>query len=181
MTGIRLNKKDAEILQTILNTIIQKGYASSDNLPSLTNNFLSDLPESKRVDYKYYVDLINIFNVVKIEKTIGDGFVINPIPLITKRFYVDGGFEGLFEQQQQEQIMKDEYEKIRLNKLKWDSKLSKWQAKTFWYVFVLGIVGGICGILSLTLQISDKKTNEINNNLTKEPIINQIDTTDTSR
>jgi len=39
-------------------------------------------------------------------------------------------------------------------KKKWDVRLAKWQAKTFWWVFALGAIGGICGIISLLWQLS---------------------------
>jgi len=42
---------------------------------------------------------------------------------------------------------------IEKQKLIYDSKISKWQAKTFWWVFFIGLVGGICGIISLIMKL----------------------------
>jgi hypothetical protein len=130
----------------------------------LTKSFLSDLKSSKIHDYKYYIDLLSHFNIVDIKETIGSGFVIDSIPIVTKRFYEGGGFISMYNKHQYELNLSNEYEEIRLRKLKWDSKLSKWQAKTFWYVFFLGVIGGICGIISLSIQLGnykDKTKNEI--------------------
>lgn len=50
---------------------------------------------------------------------------------------------------------KEKLKQIEEQKLINDSKISKWQAKTFWWVFVFGLIGGICGIISLTMQIKE--------------------------
>jgi len=34
-----------------------------------------------------------------------------------------------------------------------DLKLANWQVKTFWWLFGLAIFGGICGIISLVMQL----------------------------
>lgn len=38
-------------------------------------------------------------------------------------------------------------------KLNYETKLAKWQVKTFWPLFLLALLGGICGIVSLILQL----------------------------
>jgi hypothetical protein len=47
----------------------------------------------------------------------------------------------------------EKLKQIEKQKLIYDSKISKWQAKTFWWVFFIGLVGGICGIISLIMQL----------------------------
>ena len=39
-------------------------------------------------------------------------------------------------------------------KVIWDLKLTKWQAKTFWWFFCIAIIGGLSGIVSLVWQIA---------------------------
>lgn len=67
-----------------------------------------------------------------------------------KRF---GSYEKYRKQQKKEKDEKLRNEKIQSDKLLNDAKLSKWQAKTFWPLFVIALVGGICGILSLIFQL----------------------------
>jgi len=38
-------------------------------------------------------------------------------------------------------------------KLVFETKLLKWQTKTFWPLFFFAIIGGICGIISLSIQL----------------------------
>lgn len=40
-------------------------------------------------------------------------------------------------------------EKARHEKIYNDAKLSKWQAKTFWFVFIFGLIGGVYTIYSI--------------------------------
>jgi hypothetical protein len=54
----------------------------------------------------------------------------------------------------QEEYLK--LEQARNVKLYYDLKHSKWQARTFWWVFIFGLIGGICGIISLVMQINEK-------------------------
>lgn len=42
------------------------------------------------------------------------------------------------------------------NKLVIEEKLARWQAKTFWPLFILAIVGGVSGIVSLIMQVIGK-------------------------
>lgn len=149
----KISKRESEVLDVILKTVIENGHADSGNLPALGNNYLSDLDHSIKSDYKYFVNLLKKFDILEVVDTIGGGFVIYPIPLTSKDFYDEGGFVGIYEKNQNKIKYDSDLETIRMNKLKWDSKLSKWQSKTFWYVFVLGIIGGICGIVSLGLQL----------------------------
>lgn len=61
--------------------------------------------------------------------------------------YIKNNNEIIAEQKQIKQIEKQ--------KLIHDSKISKWQAKTFWWLFFIGLIGGICGIISLVMQIQE--------------------------
>lgn len=41
-------------------------------------------------------------------------------------------------------------------KEEFELKLASWQVKTFWWIFGFAIIGGICGIISLIMQLVDK-------------------------
>lgn len=65
-----------------------------------------------------------------------------------------GGWLEYLERESKDLKLKQEFEDIQFEKLKYDAKLSKWQVKTFWYIFFLSI----CGVISLGIQIFDKLT-----------------------
>lgn len=50
-------------------------------------------------------------------------------------------------------IKEERLNALKNEKLIYDSKISKWQTKTFWWIFFFGLIGGICGIISLVIQI----------------------------
>ena len=53
-------------------------------------------------------------------------------------------------------------EKNRARQIKEDEKLdtdltlAKWQKRIFWPVFIGGVIGGICGVISLIMQLTGK-------------------------
>lgn len=50
----------------------------------------------------------------------------------------------------------DKHKAIEISKLKDDAILSRWQVRTFWWVFIFGIWGGISGTISLALILKDR-------------------------
>ncbi|MFA4853115.1 MAG: hypothetical protein WC599_11405 [Bacteroidales bacterium] len=57
-----------------------------------------------------------------------------------------------------EELVKNENElkSLENQKLKSETKILRWKEKTFWYLFFLALIGGICGIISLILQLVEK-------------------------
>lgn len=60
----------------------------------------------------------------------------------------NGGWLVHLEEVNKENNRKLRKENLEIENLRWQSKLRKWQVKAFPWVFTVGIVGGICGILS---------------------------------
>ncbi len=60
-----------------------------------------------------------------------------------------GGFEKYLLYLDKENKEKEKLYKIENDKLLLDAKLSRWQVKVFWYVFILGLIGGIYTIYSI--------------------------------
>lgn len=65
-----------------------------------------------------------------------------------------------------------EFKQISLVKLKNEAKLTSWQVKTFWPVFIIALVGGILGTASFIMQISGNKTTKQEQQVV-QPIIKQ--------
>ena len=53
-----------------------------------------------------------------------------------------------------------EKEKLEIGKLKNDYTLSKWQLKTFWWVFSFGIIGGVYAIISIIIALTGETTEQ---------------------
>lgn len=53
-----------------------------------------------------------------------------------------------------------EKEKLEIGKLRNDYTLSKWQLKTFWWVFSFGIIGGVYAILSIISALTGETTEQ---------------------
>ncbi len=154
-----LTEKDVEILDFILKTAIQKGAVFPDDLPPLSGSFLGKAKEVKSKDYAYYLDLLKLYGIVEIEKNLS-GFKISPIHIKTNNFYNQGGFKAIYDKQQFDLKRKQEFDDISFRKLKSDAKLSKWQVKTFWWIFALACFGGLYSIYDLTNKIISKKQDQ---------------------
>lgn len=141
----------------ILDYIIQKSLANkcvyADELKPIGNTQLSLMKASLNADYKPYIEILENYNLIEISRTLSEGYQIKPKLPITQQFVNKGGFKQLYEEQQKENEHQKELKDLTLKKLHWDSKLSKWQANTFWWVFFLGLIGGISGIISLAMQL----------------------------
>jgi hypothetical protein len=71
---------------------------------------------------------------------------------LTQKFYDQGGYKELDKLSLASEKEQYEQENIEKGKLINEAKLAKWQRKTFWWLFFLGVIGGICGIVSLIMQ-----------------------------
>jgi hypothetical protein len=72
----------------------------------------------------------------------------------TQLFYEQGGYAKRNEIKKQIQDENLRNKRIQDEKLRSEAKLAKWQVKTFWWIFLLALIGGICGIVSLVMQLT---------------------------
>ena len=64
---------------------------------------------------------------------------------------VHGGIENFLQYEQTEKEKQEQITEITNEKLKNDVKLSKWQVKTHWWVFLFGLLGVALTVVSLIL------------------------------
>lgn len=143
-----MTEKDAEILDYIVAESLKFVCLHARDLKPLDNGFLSDIEESKESAYTYYFDILKEKNVVRVEKEYNDKTGIYPIDIKTKEFIRQGGFKAILDKQNTEKQRNIEIDELTLRKLRWDTKLSKWKVKTFWPVFIFGLVGFIFGVFN---------------------------------
>lgn len=72
---------------------------------------------------------------------------------IRKQILLDGGWINHKEKSLKRGQEKSRVEKAINEKAITDARLSELQLKTFWWLFGIAIIGGICGIVSLVWQI----------------------------
>jgi len=67
-----------------------------------------------------------------------------------------GSYSAYLQSKEESKKLKSDSETLAFKKLNYDAKLSKWQVKTFWSVFIFGLVGGCLGIASFVMQVLPK-------------------------
>ena len=80
-----------------------------------------------------------------------------------------GGWSWYLHQLENEEKERARQQELEAEKLRWETKLAKWQVKVFWPVFLLGLVGGISGIISLGMQVFVKEKNVEDTEQTRLP------------
>jgi len=149
MVNKLLIEKDVPILDSILETAIRKGKVFPDDLSPIGSSSLSEIASVKFEKYKYYFEIIECYDVLKITNFSGGySFWIELIEVKTKIFYANGGFKAIYEEQQQEIKKKRVREKKEDQKLEWDLQVSKFQAKTKWWPLIISVISIIIAIWS---------------------------------
>jgi hypothetical protein len=144
-----LHKDDIEILDNIILTCLQKGYAGMENLPVRETNGIGDVDFIKFGSYKRLFDIIEESKQAKFNTNTFQTGRIEPIETITKRFYNSGGFKNLFAEQQ---------EKIRVENILKESELDgakvmKWTRKTYKLSVGIVILSFVISIIALIVAI----------------------------
>ena len=138
----QINENDARILDEILSISLKYGFATNKELPPLDDKFLSDQPEVKKIAYSYYLDILEEFDVAEVER-FKEGFHIEPIPVKTKRFMEEGGFQNyyvrLVEDKELAQIKAKQESQIRELQVK-ELKGNIFQLKYWWLIIVINAI-----------------------------------------
>ncbi len=118
------------------------------------NNFSDATYEYFKEDYREMLEIKDFLIKERILEKLGDAGKYN-ISKKGKNIWTKfGSIEKYLENCAAESAENEKLKQIEKQKLIHDSKISKWQAQTFWWVFFIGLVGGICGIISLIMQLT---------------------------
>jgi len=71
--------------------------------------------------------------------------------------FENGGWKKYKFARDQEAIKEEQVRSREIEKLVWETKLIKWQVKSFWPLFIIALLGAIMGSISLFWQIIEKK------------------------
>jgi hypothetical protein len=151
---IELTENECDLLDHILTTTLKDGFVTDDLLPKSVDNFIDKFPEVESGDYSYYLSALQHEGIVKVEEYNANGFRIEPIAGKTERFIDNGGFRKQFDIQKEKNKRHAEIDNLTFSKLKWEAKLSKFKAKTFWPLFLVAIFGGLYSSYDFIAQVS---------------------------
>jgi len=158
---MNIDKNDIEVLDFIIEKILEFDYPIESNA-IINNGFLNEYNETER-EYEFS-RLISVINDLKCGKsknnysTPGDTIERNEQTL---KFKKRGGFKKYYQDELIKKTKEEEIKQLSNIKLFWDSKLSKWQVKTFWPVFVFGLVGFIFGLYNFIDNLNKTESIEV--------------------
>ena len=147
---MRIDKEDVELLDVLINASLSSNMASVIDLPPVGPDRLID--DNIDVKKSHYRRLFVIINDLEYGEMVEGSMLlgINEIPEVTRRFKESGGFAELYRKQGHEELL----QKASEDKLLSESVLVGWHKKTYWWTFVLAIIGAVFGIISLLMQFS---------------------------
>jgi hypothetical protein len=155
-----LEKNDIEILDEIIEKLIKSNSKVCYNDFSNHRYFSSTNHNHVCDKFQRLIDIIINYDCAKLIKA---GYYNSLIAnQNTVHFKENGGFAKAYQEQQTRIEKETEIQTISMNKLRLDTKLSKWQVKTFWWFFSFSLVGFIYGFYDFITDLkSDKSLNKI--------------------
>ena len=153
---MNLYKIDIEKLDFIIDKLVETGqpvccqHLINAGLIDKQNNNKSEL------EFQRLITFIEHYNVAKVTHSniSWDTVAANKN---THKFKEDGGFKNIIQEELNKRKKEEEIETLSVKKLKSDTKLSKWQVKTFWFVFIFGLFGFIFGIYNFIENLNKKE------------------------
>jgi DNA-binding MarR family transcriptional regulator len=144
-----MDKSDALIKDEVLRyTLSKKGQGINPKF--LRGDLNMELSKAVLICEELECDGLIARNKSDNDESFGRGSIFGIKPKGEEFILNKGGFTKLYETQDIERKRLLANQVIEDDKLRWDAKLSKWQVKTFWYVFFGGfIVGAIALVLEL--------------------------------
>lgn len=142
------------IQASIIDTIITKlSNKDKENLLQLWNDEFSSIDYS---EYKKVIALLSDKNIISDASNSMFDKDYYKITSFGREIKEIGGWTKYLEQENLKEKEKVFIQNTEYKKLNYETKLARWQIKTFWPLFIVAVIGGICGIISLLLQILDK-------------------------
>ncbi len=118
--------------------------------------FLGYISESSKIEHNEMGSIQRFLeheNIIEDWGSNGMTILTNLGEVIYKHY---GGIEAYINELEKNREKEIFIEKKKNEKLLLDLKISKWQVKSFWYVFTIGLLGGLFSIYSIIREITDK-------------------------
>jgi len=142
---------DIDILDMIIKKVLEHKTVTLTHLPAVPIDekqiFSVGISERKPdIDkfafYKRYIEIIEVSGLAQVNITRYNHVVIKITPVVTQRFYDNGGFKNLYEKQQEELRRTEILKRKEID----DAKISKWTKRTYWFTFAIAILGLILAV-----------------------------------
>ncbi len=157
-----IEEKDIAILDEFIEIIISARGNTVSNSTFQQLPYFENLNSDADNETERLVRIIDKYRVAKVHNLGSNKNPVLQTNFNTIEFKENGGFKKLFQEELTRIENEKEIEVLTTQKLKWDSKLSKWQVRIFWPVFMFGIFSFIFGLYNLITQIEDsRKTKEL--------------------
>jgi len=143
---MKIDKSDIEILDYIIDNILESDSQIYDGILKMFDKLKDCKPSDLRLESDRIMSILEYYDCAKINKYINGNAIIKNAH--TKKFKEQGGFAKIYQDELSRLEKEDERENLSIKKLKLDTKLSKWQVKTFWPVFAFGLIGFIFGVFN---------------------------------
>ena len=154
-----LEEKDVEILDEFIRIILDGHDVYSSEFTKLPyfNKFKDSYLEFERLAM-----ILHKENLAQVHNIGSNSKLVLRKNQNTENFKKSGGFTNAYKNQLIQIEKENEIQTLSMSKLRFDTKLSKWQLKTFWPVFISGLLGFIFGLYNIITQITDsRKTKEL--------------------
>ena len=155
---MKIDKSDIETLDFIIDNILESNSQIYDGILKKIDKFKDCKPSELRLESDRIVSILEFYNCAKIKRSISGNSIEKNAH--TKKFKEHGGFAKIYQDELNRLEKEEERENLSMIKLKWDTKLSKWQVKTFWPVFVFGLIGFIFGVFNFVDNLNKTKSIE---------------------
>jgi hypothetical protein len=139
-----ITKEDAKKMDTIL------WYLVKDEQARVKLKQIQDLMQISLEESRYlYESILKYHNEVEPIISIHHASNIAKKPLVTESFLKKGGFKTVYEQQAEiKSIIKENQTKSNHKSVTMD-----WQRRTYWYTFIIAIVGFIMALVSMLIGL----------------------------
>lgn len=140
--------KDVKTLDLILKTVMEMGSVHPIELPQIEDSLEAQVMHTlaPEFEYEYYFNIMIRYGVISLTTLNEKVARISAIRNKTNIFYGKGGFKAEYYQQQHDIKRSISIEKMGYEKLEWDLKVSKFQAKTKWWPLGISIISIIIAI-----------------------------------
>jgi len=151
---LSMTKEQSIHLDLILKTLIEKKKRNAESIGTINQELFPEKPKEYCLSLfyilaEYYPKLLYPKNDLNEDCFWATEYV--------PAFIHDGGFTSIFEKAYQEQEIEREKGKLNLEKLRYDVKNARRIYKTYWWTFVISILGLALALGKIIFDIVTKK------------------------
>jgi hypothetical protein len=142
----QLSMNEAKVFDDLISQIKVNQY-------ELVVDQLSEIfSKGKSLNYEYYLEKLKKHNLIEYSE-FNARYRISGNKIEIEKLNNSGGFVQIVLKEQKELKEKEQKTQLEMLKLILENKNLQWQLNTKWYVLSIAVIGGICGIISLIMNL----------------------------